>query len=209
MNHSELRGTFSNDENVERLFASMKQSLQNHLFENLDAFKQDVLAMVVSKPLTPPVSDKNRIGHPIAVANGKTIRSMEEIQSLDYNTFDVVLNTIEGKLMARGNPATVLPPKECPLIHIGATRLTLLRFMLEHPHFPVCEETWDRIFEDSTGITRNTLASYIRCIRKILQGGNAKGPYLLTDRITGGEISATNSVYKMNAHHKYLVIRYS
>ena len=110
-------------------------------------------------------------------------------------------------MFIRKNPIKHTRLIPCSIENIGATRMKLLRFMLEHPGFPICIETLDRVYDNSFFMERNSLAASIRCLRNRIQEGDRKGPYIITDRTYGESVSATGSVYIANPQWKYLVVR--
>jgi len=139
----------------------------------------------------------------IAIVNGK-ILSPEETLNLNEDDYDVILNCVDRKLLARKDPDKRSKLEECSCENIGRDRLKLLRYMLEHPKIPICLESMDRVYGNVASFSANALAHSIAAFRKCLW----EGPYIITETIWGESLSHTGSVYLLNDKYNYLVIRY-
>ncbi|MFC1604962.1 hypothetical protein ACFL5F_08045 [Planctomycetota bacterium] len=137
------------------------------------------------------------------MANGNVLPE-EQIKELNIDNYDVVLDCIDRTLMARKDPDKSTKLEKCDCKNIGKDRLKLLRYMLEHPRVPICEETIPYVYGDVAGISANALAKTIGHLRKCLW----QVPYIITEPDWGESISRTGSVYLLNEKYKYLVIRY-
>jgi hypothetical protein len=139
----------------------------------------------------------------IAIANGRLL-SPEKMQNVNKNDYDVVLNCASHTLLARKDPDKHTKLEECYCKNIGRDRLKLLRYMLEHPTVPICEETMPYVYGDIASMSPNALAHSILAVRKCLW----QAPYIVTDTDWGESVSRTGSVYVLNDKYKYLVIRW-
>jgi len=139
----------------------------------------------------------------IVVANGKVL-SKDKIEVLQVEDYDVVLDYTKRILKARIDPDAHTKLEDCQCLNFSRERLKLLRYMLEHPKMPICEETIPRIFDNVASMTQNTLAKTILTLRRCLWNA----PYILTESFWGEQISKTGSVYVLNEKYNYLVIRY-
>lgn len=137
----------------------------------------------------------------IATANGKVLPP-GQIKGLDEADYDIVLDCIKKRLLSQSQPGKHGTLKARSLAGIGQHRMTLLRFMLEHPDWPVCDETFSVVYGDKYIYTPNALAKTISCLRKCL--GNPS--YIVTDN--WAPESRTAHAYKMSSKYKYLVVRY-
>lgn len=140
-----------------------------------------------------------------AFDNGRKIHT--DSSALDRDKYDVILDLPQQALFARQNSDKHSKLERCSTDNIGATRMKLLRYMLEHPGSAIYPEMMARIGKDYDLITHNTLAASIRCLRKAIQNGNRKGPYIVTERTFGESVTYTGSVYRLNPKYHYLVIR--
>jgi len=138
-----------------------------------------------------------------AIANGKVL-SKEKIEDLRIDDYDVILDYTKRILKARVNPDEHTKLEKCQCINFSRERMKLLRYMLEHPNMPICEETISHVFDNLASITSNALAKTIVTLRRCLWGAS----YILTESFWGESISRTGSVYVLNEKYNYLVIRY-
>jgi hypothetical protein len=140
---------------------------------------------------------------PIAIANGKVLPP-EQMLDLNEDNYDVILNYIALKLLARKDPDKRTKLEQCNCQDIGKDRLKLLRYMFEHPKVPICEETTQYIYGDVASISANALSKTFGALRTCLWNG----PYIITESDWGESISRTGSMYLLKEKYKYLVIRY-
>ncbi len=139
----------------------------------------------------------------IAIANSRLL-SPQEMQNINEDHYDVILNCVDRKLLARKDPDRHSKLEKCNCSNIGPHRLKLLRFMLEHPNHPICVETIEGVYGNIASMTSSALAKAILDIRRCLWDG----PYILTELTWGESVSYTGSVYMLDHKYKYLVIRY-
>jgi len=139
----------------------------------------------------------------IAIANGEVF-SAEQTKKLKTDDYDVVLNCIERKLLSRKDPDKHTKLEKCDCKNIGKDRLKLLRYMLEHPRVPICEETIPYVYGDIASMSANALAKAIGHLRKCLW----QAPYIITEPDWGESISQTGSMYLLNEKYRHLVIKY-
>jgi len=149
--------------------------------------------------VTPPCIVPKRT----AIANGKSL-SLQALANLNKDNYDVVLDCIDRTLMARKDPDKSTQLEKCQCKDIGRDRLKLLRYMLEHPTVPICEETMPYVYGDIASMSPNALAHSILAVRKCLW----QAPYIVTDADWGESVSRTGSVYVLSDKYKYLVIRW-
>jgi hypothetical protein len=167
--------------------------------EHIQRMVLTVASNVVLYDIVPPSLNPKRI----VIANGKPL-TQHNMLSLNEDNYDVILNCIERKLFARKDPSNHTKLKKSDCKNIGRDRLKLLRYMLENPKVPICEETIPYVYGDLANMSPNALAHSIRALRKCLR----QAPYIITEPDWGESISRTGSVYLLNDKYKYLVIKY-
>ncbi|MFC1635726.1 hypothetical protein ACFL5Z_12875 [Planctomycetota bacterium] len=139
----------------------------------------------------------------IAIANGERVPP-EKMCHLNAHDYDLVLDYIARKLLARKDPDNHTKLEQCDCRNIGKDRLRLLRYMLENLKAPICEETIPYIYGDVASMTPNALAKAVGDLRTALWDG----PYIRTEKVWGESVSRTGSVYLLRDKYQYLVIRY-
>ncbi|MCX5638836.1 MAG: hypothetical protein NTX52_14255 [Planctomycetota bacterium] len=198
----------SNKQDFERQICEIQQSLaeqdmclQTCMNENENIRRR--VASLISRPVPEDVTVTSITLKQIAIANGRLL-SPEKMLNINEDDYDVILDCVNRTLLARKDPDKSTKLEKCQCKDIGRDRLKLLRYMLEHPTVPICEETMPYVYGDIASMSPNALAHSILAVRKCLW----QAPYIVTDTDWGESVSQTGSVYLLNLKYKYLVIRY-
>ena len=187
---------------IQRQLAGQNLSIQTYIRNNENI--QQKIAVLNS-----PVDFQDILGEApvpkiIAITDGKLL-TPGSMCELNEDKYDIVMDCIDRKLRARKDPdKRHTKPEECECEDTGSDRLKLLRYMIEHPKVPVCEETIPYVFGGIASLTPNALAHAIGALRKCLW----QAPYIITVNDWGESVSHTGSVYLLNDKYKYLVIRW-
>lgn len=186
---------------LQQMLAEQELRLQTCVTENQNISRR--FASLIGGVSSEYISVESITLKKIAIANGR-LMSPQQFRLLNENDYDVIMNCVDRKLLARKDPDRRTKLEKCDCNNIGRDRLKLLRCWLENPNLPLCKETIPRIFANVASMTPNALARAIGDLRQLLWDG----PYIRTERVWGESVSHTGSVYLLNKKYKYLVIKY-
>ena len=196
------RGNFENFiREIQQLLAEQELRLQTCVRENQNISRR-VAATSGSSVREDITLEPTRLKK-IAIVKGKLL-SPKEMQNINKDRYDIILNCVDRELLARKDPDRQSKLEKCNCSNIGPHRLKLLRFMLEHPGYPICEETIEDVYGNVASMTSSALAKAVLDIRWCLWDG----PYILTERTWGESVNYTGSGYIADPKYEYLVIRY-
>jgi hypothetical protein len=194
--------------NIDRKVCAILQRLDAHILSPEISIRdlkniKGMVPMLISgfdlRSVTPPCIVPKRT----ATTNGKSL-SLQALANLNKDNYDIVLNCIDRTLMARKDPDRHSKLEKCDCKNLGRDRLKLLRYMLEHPTVPICEETMSYVYGDTASMSANALAHSILAVRGCLW----QAPYIITVNDWGESVSRTGSAYVLNEKYQYLVIRW-
>jgi hypothetical protein len=167
------------------------------LFQRIDHCLRSIL-----EPGSPSIRT-TRESIPIYVANGRKLNDTD-IRTLNTDDYDIALNLIDRKLKVRKDPENHSDPIPIDLPGLGAIRLAILTYLLEHPQRGVCLGRLGHFYSfDDSLPTSDMLRQTIRKFRLLLGQKDSKGPYIVTQPVFG----ADGALYVMDSRWKYLVIK--
>lgn len=138
----------------------------------------------------------------IAISNGHKL-SENDFKSINEDDFDIILDLVKNNLRYRKDPANHSRLEISTLIGVGARRIEILRYLLEHPQRIISVENVSWLPKQAEIVEPTALAKSISQLRKALGYRGLQNPYIITER----SLESTYNVYKINPEWHYLVIK--
>lgn len=137
--------------------------------------------------------------------------SQEELSNISEDDFDVILDMTANSLRFRKDPAKHTELKESKLNKIGAHRMQILAYMLEHPGDPFYSENIYKSYAyQNEARDQSTFTKTIEALRKAFEQNDTSGPYIIKQSDWNGITGRKRGyVYKIVQERKYMVIRHT
>lgn len=142
----------------------------------------------------------------LAIANGRSLAS-ERADKVDKSRFDVILNLTSNTLRFRQDPSKHTRLDISPLKDIGAHRMRILIYMLQHPGWRISDDNVSACYGTPDEVrTTSALHQTIRVLRRALGTRGRANPYIRSVPDCGPASRRNGCVYLMEPRWKYLVI---
>jgi len=191
---------------IQRHLRQQKVTLQS-LLSTIDACNDclDSVRQQIDATTQPSAVSGEEI-NTTATGTPNTFDSLPGFPDQEFEDFDVVLDLPQVRLLARENPATHTPLRDCYPPKLRPLRLRILRYLLLHPGERIGIGNITRIDKELCDMTHEGLAATIYRFRCLLFLKGPDGPYIITDYGIDSAISETGFGYYANPQWKYHVI---